>query len=139
MGDRSRQTIPGAALVAILGVVYFCAGKFGLSLAFFNASASPVWPPSGIALAALLLCGQRLWPGIFLGAFLVNVTTQGTFATSLGIATGNTLAALVGAWSVRRFAQGSEGFKRAKDIFKFVLLAAKPATGLAPARAAAEK
>jgi len=123
-----RQKVPFAASLATLTVVYFCAGKFGLSLAFFNASASPVWPPSGIALAALLLWGYRLWPAIFLGAFLVNISTQGTFATSLGIATGNTLAALLGACLVQRFAQGSEAFKRAKDIFKFVLLAATLST-----------
>ena len=125
-----RQKFPYTALITILAVVYFCAGKFGLSLAFFHPSASPVWPSSGIALAVLLLWGQRLWPGIFLGAFLVNATTQGTFATSLGIATGNTLEALLGAWLVQRFAQGSEVFKQAKDIFKFVLLAAMLSTAL---------
>src|SRR5438034_11501059 len=60
--------------VLVLAAIYFCAGKLGLLLAFFNASVSPVWPPTGIALAALLLWGYRLWPGIFLGAFLVNFT-----------------------------------------------------------------
>jgi signal transduction histidine kinase/CheY-like chemotaxis protein len=123
-----RQKVPFAASLAALTAVYFFAGKFGLSLAFVNPSASPVWPASGIALAALILWGQRLWPGIFVGAFLVNVTTQGTFATSLGIATGNTLEALLGAWLVGRFAQGSEAFKGARDIFKFVLLAAMLST-----------
>ena len=123
-----RQKVPFAALLATLTVVYFCAGKFGLSLAFFNPSASPVWPASGIALAALLLWGYRLWPAIFLGAFLVNISTQGTIATSLGIATGNTLEALLGAWLMRRFANGPKAFERARDISKFVLLAAMLST-----------
>jgi len=119
-----RQKLPLAASLATLTAVYFCAGKFGLSLAFFNPSASPVWPASGIALAALLLWGYRLWPAIFLGAFLLSISTQGTIATSLGIATGNTLEALLGAWLMRRFANGPKAFERAGDIFKFVLLAA---------------
>jgi signal transduction histidine kinase/ActR/RegA family two-component response regulator len=125
-----RQKVPFAASLATLTVVYFCAGKLGLSLAFFNPSASPVWPASGIALAALLLWGYRLWPAIFLGAFLVNIFTQGTFATSLGIATGNTLEALLGAWFMDRFAKGPKAFERAIDIFKFVLLAAMLSTVL---------
>ncbi len=128
MRDSLRQKVPDAVLIAILGVVYFCAGKFGLSLAFFNPSASPVWPASGIALAALLLWGYRLWPAIFLGAFLVNISTQGTIATCLGIATGNALEALLGAWFMDHFAKGPKAFKRAIDIFKFVLLAAMLST-----------
>ena len=113
------------SLTAILALaaVYFCAGKLGLSLAYVHASASAVWPPSGLALAALLLWGYRLWPGIFLGAFLVNITTQGSVATTLGIATGNTLEALLGAWAINRFANGAKAFERARNIFKFVVLA----------------
>ena len=71
----------GLPLIGILTVVYFIAGKFGLMLASLHASASPVWPPAGIALAALLVIGYRAWPAILVGAFLVNVTTAGNFAT----------------------------------------------------------
>src|SRR2546427_1209337 len=99
--------------------VYFLAGKFGLALAFVHASASAVWPPTGIALAATLLLGCRVWPALFLGAFLVNVTTAGSVWTSLGIAGGNTLEGLLGAFLVRRFANGLKVFDRARDIFTF--------------------
>src|SRR5205823_3842409 len=57
-----------------LTVVYFLAGKLGLRLAFVHASASPVWPPAGIALGAMLVLGYRTWPAVFMGAFLVNLT-----------------------------------------------------------------
>jgi PAS domain S-box-containing protein len=110
--------------VAALAVVYFLAGKLGLKLAFLNASASAVWPPTGIALAAVLLLGSRVWPGIWLGAFLVNITTAGTVLTSVGIATGNTLEPMIGAWLVERFAHGRRAFDSAGDIFRFILLAA---------------
>ena len=109
--------------ILVLAAVYFYAGKLGLSLAYLHASASAVWPPTGIALAALLLWGYKLWPGIFLGAFLVNITTQGSVATTFGIAAGNTLEALLGAWAINRFANGTKAFERARNIFKFVLLA----------------
>jgi integral membrane sensor domain MASE1 len=110
-------------LIGILAVIYFIAGKLGLMLASLQASASPVWPPAGIALAALLLLGYREWPGIFIGAFLVNVTTVGNVATSFAIATGNTLEALVGAWLVNRFAGGINAFDRPQGVFKFALAA----------------
>jgi len=111
-----------AAIIAVAGV-YYCVGKFGLSLAYIHASASAVWPPTGIAFAAILLWGYRLWPGVFLGAFLVNITTQGSLATTFAIATGNTLEALLGTWAVIRFANGAKAFERARNIFKFILLA----------------
>ncbi len=114
-----------------LAVIYFVAGKLGLSMAFVHPSSTAVWPPSGIALAALLLLGYRVWPGIFLGAFLVNLTTAGTILTSLGIATGNTLEGLVGAYLVTRFANGRNAFERGTDTFKFAILAGTVSTAVA--------
>lgn len=119
-----RESIQNLAWVVALAGFYFVAGKLGLTLAFLNPSASPVWPPSGIALAALLLAGYRVWPAIFLGAFLVNITTGGSVATTLGIATGNTLEAVLGAYLVNRYANGRKVFDRPVDIIKFVFLAA---------------
>src|SRR5215469_3109147 len=121
MQSRRFSTLP---LIGILTVTYVIAGKLGLMLASLHASASPVWPPAGIAIAAVLLLGYRAWPAIFIGAFLVNVTTAGNGATSLAIATGNTLEALAGAWLVNRFAGGTSVFDRPQGVFKFALAAA---------------
>src|SRR5262245_6692646 len=109
--------------LAVLTVVYFAAGKLGLSLALVHESATAVWPPTGIALAALLLYGYRMLPAIFVGAFLVNLTTVGSMAPSLGIATGNTLEAVIGVWLVRRWAGGRAVYARAQTVFAFVGLA----------------
>jgi integral membrane sensor domain MASE1 len=87
-----------------------------------------VWPGTGIALAAILLLGYRVWPGVFLGAFAVNLTTAGSILSSLGIASGNTLEALLGAYLVTRFANGRKAFDRPEDIFRFLLLACVLAT-----------
>jgi PAS domain S-box-containing protein len=110
-------------------VLYVVGGLFGLSLPTINRSATAVWPPTGIALTALLLCGYRLWPAVFIGAFVVNIL-KGTVATSWGIAAGNTLEALAGAWLVRQFAGGLEAFARPQTVVKFVALAAVLSTTL---------
>jgi Signal transduction histidine kinase len=121
MQSRRFSTLPATG---ILIFVYFIAGKFGLMLASLHASASPVWPAAGIALGALLVFGYRVWPAIFIGAFFVNATTAGNVATSLSIASGNTLEALCGAWFVNRFAGGTTVFDRPQAVFKFALAAA---------------
>jgi signal transduction histidine kinase/ActR/RegA family two-component response regulator len=133
-GGQAMQSrrFSGLPVIGILTVVYFIAGKFGLMLASLHASASPVWPPAGIALAAMLVLGYRAWPAIFVGAFLVNVTTAGNVATSLAIASGNTLEAVCGAWLVNRFAGGTTVFDRPQGVFKFAL-AAVSSTIIGPA------
>src|SRR6266568_1758458 len=125
-GSWAMQTrrFSGLPLIGILAIIYFIVGKLGLMLASLHASASPVWPSAGIALAAMLLFGYRVWPAIFVGAFLVNLTTAGNVATSFAIATGNTLEALAGAWLVNRFAGGRNFFERPQGVFKFALAAA---------------
>jgi signal transduction histidine kinase/CheY-like chemotaxis protein len=112
---------PTIAAMAILTAIYVAAGKFGLSLAFINASASAVWPPAGIALAALLLWGIGLWPAVFLGAFIVNISTAGSLGTALAISLGNTLEAVLGAWLIEKYAGGQRVFQTAQTIFKFAL------------------
>src|SRR5713226_3629966 len=119
---RSRF-LRDALAVAALAAIYLVAGKLGLKLAFVNASATAVWPCTGIALAALLILGYRLWPGIWLGAFFLNWTTAGSVLTSLGIPTGNTLEGVLGAYLVNRYACGRNAFQRAGDTFKFAFLA----------------
>src|SRR5271169_4210816 len=119
-----------SALVLLVAVIYLIAGKLGLRLAFANPSATAVWPPTGIALAALLILGYRVWPSVFFGAFLVNITTSGSVATSLGIAVGNTLEALIGCYLVNRFAHGSKVFSRAQDVLRFAALAGLVSTAI---------
>ncbi len=107
------------AWLAAVTVTYVLAGKLGLLFASVHASATAVWPPTGIALAALVLLGPRMWPAVAAGAFLVNVTTAGSIATSLGIALGNTLEAVIGGWLVGRLAHGRGAFERPRGIFAF--------------------
>jgi signal transduction histidine kinase/CheY-like chemotaxis protein len=128
MNPRKIPTLPA---IGALALIYLVAGKLALGLAFVNASASPVWPPAGIALAALLVLGYRVWPGIFIGAFLVNFWTTLNILTSLGIAGGNTLETICGAWLVNRFAGGMQVFDRPQNVFKFAL-AALVSTTVAP-------
>src|SRR6476660_10124714 len=114
----------GSIALCSLAAVYVLAGKIGLQLAIFHPSATPVWPPTGISLAAFLLLGYWVWPAIFLGAFAVHVTTAGSTVSSLAIATGNTLEGLIGALLVNYVANGHKCFAQQGDTLKFVLLAA---------------
>jgi signal transduction histidine kinase len=123
----TRQLFAFATFIGVTAT-YIAAGKLGLSMAFLNASASPVWPPTGLALAALLLFGERFWPAVLIGAFVVNLTTAGTVTTSVVIALGNTLEAVIGARMTRRLAGGTAAFDLAPNIFRFTFLAAIPST-----------
>ncbi len=105
--------------IALLTAVYFVAAKFSLLFAVPPGYATAVWPPSGIALAALLLAGTRIWPGVWVGALLTNLTIQGAPLLAVMIATGNTLEAVVGAELVRRWA-GDGQFYSVEHIAKFV-------------------
>ena len=128
MNPRKIPTLPA---ISVITLIYFVVGYFSLKLAFANPSASPVWPPAGIALAALLLFGYRVWPAIFVGAFLFNAATAGNPFTSVAIATGNTVEAVCAAWLVNRFAGGTRAFESAQNAFKFAT-ATMLSTALSP-------
>ncbi|HEY6921973.1 MAG TPA: MASE1 domain-containing protein [Steroidobacteraceae bacterium] len=122
---------PGARYLvtcSALASAYFVTAKLGLAFAVVNASATAIWPPTGMTLAALLIFGLDVWPAILLGAFLANLTVQGTVATSLLIGIGNSLEGMIGALLVNHFAHGRLFFLKPRDIVKFAVLAAMLST-----------
>jgi integral membrane sensor domain MASE1 len=102
-----------------------------LHLAFATSSVTAIWPPTGIALAALVLWGPTMWPGVALGAFLANAWTGVPLVTVLGITCGNTLEAVVGAYLLRRVADFRPSMERVRDVFALVALAAIASTAIA--------
>jgi PAS domain S-box-containing protein len=118
-----------AIRVVVVAAAYFGAAKLGLALAFENNSITAVWPPTGIALAALVLGGYRLWPGVALGAFLANSWTGVPLVTVLGITTGNTLEALAGTWLLGRVAF-RPSLQRVRDLLALVVLAGALSTAV---------
>src|SRR5262245_56806632 len=103
----------------LLGVAYFMLATLGLHLASINPSATPIWPPTGLAIAAILLWGHRLAPAIFVAAFLVNQLTAGSTLTSLCIAVGNTLEAVTAGYLIRHWIGGEQVFATPTGIAKF--------------------
>jgi len=71
------KDLPLSVLLIAVTVIYYGAAEPGLSMAFMHTNVLPVWPPTGVALAAILLLGYRASPGILLGAFLANLATGG--------------------------------------------------------------
>src|SRR6266550_3625756 len=128
---QMNQSVRRLALLFGLAAVYYFAAKLGLRFAYINSSVTTIWPPAGIALAAFVLLGYRVWPAIFGAAFLANFTTTGAVLPSLGIAIGNTVEGLLAAYLVNRFARGGRVFDRVRDILRFALLAAIVSTTVA--------
>lgn len=109
--------VPDLAVVAI----YFLGAKLGLCLAFKHSSISPVWPPTGIAISALLLLGTNRWPAILVAAFLANDSfTPAGALVSCGIAIGNTLEAVVGASLIRRLSPRQDYFSSWEGVARFL-------------------
>jgi PAS domain S-box-containing protein len=121
-GAGSRAVLLNLALAA----VYFATGRLGLEIAGYARSVTLVWPPAGIALAALVFGGRGLWPGIALGALVVNLTTGPTASVALGIATGNTLGALTGLLLVERIGLRPSLNQRRDVLALFVAAACFP-------------
>src|SRR6266498_2803446 len=111
-------------MIAGVAVVYYGAARLGLILQFHESNASPVWPPTGIAFAAVLLLGYRVWPGIMIGAFLANLLTlpqtPDGFAASSAICVGNTLESVVGAFLLSCFVRTDSPLARTRDVLIFV-------------------
>jgi PAS domain S-box-containing protein len=122
---RHLGSWPGYVVrVALLAATYVLAGRLGFTASAVHPVVSSAWPPSGVALAALLLMGTRVWPGIALGAFLVNITAGIAPIAAVGIAAGNTLEAVVAARLLTSFAGFDLSLGRMRDVLALVLLGA---------------
>jgi signal transduction histidine kinase len=109
--------------VVLLAIVYHLAARLGLSMAYLQDNTSPVWPPTGIALAALLIFGTSRWPGITLGVLLGSLLTGAPFNLALGMSIGNTLEALIGAYILQRYVNFHLAMDRIQDVLGLVVVA----------------
>ena len=116
------------AQAAAVAVVYVLAARAGLTLDAVSGFASLVWAPTGIALAAVLLAGGRIWPGVFIGALVANILTGAPFLAASGIAAGNTLEAVAGAYALSRVPGFQLRLDSLRDVFALIVLAALLAT-----------
>src|SRR5262245_51150479 len=124
----SASGLPPLLRGAVVAITYFVFAKASLTLASLHPSASPVWPPSGLALASLLLWGNGLWPAIATGSFLANATTFGSLSTSCLIAGGNTLEAVVTAALLNRLKASTQLFEGPPQVVIFACLTLLPGT-----------
>jgi PAS domain S-box-containing protein len=117
-----------AAHIVLLALAYFAAAKAALLIAIPPGYAAALWPACGIAVAAFLLGGQRLWPGVWIGSLAANLTVEGSVLAALIIASGSALQAAVAAGLIRRHIGVPYRFQRPGEVVKFVALAALSAT-----------
>jgi signal transduction histidine kinase len=118
-----RSSLPPIGLSLVVGIVYFAGAELGLSLATLHQNVTPVWPPTGIAIAALLIFGPRVWPGVFAGALAANLALNLPIASDVGIATGNTLEAILAWYLLQRSKRWDRSFESVRDVMTFIVYA----------------
>jgi signal transduction histidine kinase len=106
--------------ILILAIIYHLAARLGLQMAYVQPNTSPVWPPTGIAIAALLLFGYNLWPGVSMGVLLGSLLTGAPLNLALGMMLGNTLEALVIVYCLQRFADFRSDINRVQDVIRLL-------------------
>jgi len=114
----------------VVAGLYIGTAKLGIELSVAHGVVTPVWAPSGIALAALVLFGPQLWPAVAIGALVANATSGASLPVAAFIAVGNTLEPLVGA-ALLRAAAFNPRLGRIRDVFALVVLAATVSTTVA--------
>jgi PAS domain S-box-containing protein len=112
----------GLSAVALAGT-YVATAKLGIELSVAQGVITPVWAPTGIALAGLLLFGRNRWPAVAVGALIANATSGASLLDAAGISVGNTLEAVVGATLLLR-ADIRPALDRVRDVFALVVLGA---------------
>ncbi len=129
MSPSTRARV-GRKIAATVGLalVYAGAARLGLLMDAVSGFATLVWPAAGIALVALIRFGANVWPGVFVGALVVNAWTGAPLLVACGIAVGNTLEAVLGAWAVRRVTGMREVPVRVREAMGLVTLAAVGST-----------
>src|SRR5215217_1768852 len=123
-----RSALPMVGLNLFVAIVYFVGAELGLSLASLHENVTPVWPPTGIAIASVLIFGPRVLPGVFVGALAANLPTSLPIPFAFGIATGNMLEALAAWFLLRRSKRWRNSFDTVGEVLTFVVYAAVLAT-----------
>jgi two-component sensor histidine kinase/integral membrane sensor domain MASE1 len=126
-GDQTKRSallsLPRLiAAIVLVAAVYFASARLGLSLAFSTKQVTAIWPPTGVALAALVLMGYRVWPGIYVGAFFANTLANEPATVAMCIAASNTLTGMIGARTLRAL-RFDPALLRSRDVVSLILIA----------------
>lgn len=130
VGAAARTRALYAVRLAAVGGVYYGGAKLGLALSVAHGVITPVWPPTGIALASLVLFGRQMWPAVAAGAFLANATSGASIPIALALSFGNTLEAVIGYELLRRV-RFRPSLERVRDVLALVVLAGAASTAVA--------
>jgi diguanylate cyclase (GGDEF)-like protein len=121
-GPRMKPKFRYLVTVGAIAIAYFAGARFGLSLAFTTKQVTALWPPTGVAVAALLLFGLRVWPAIAIGAFAINAVVGDSLLIALGIAVGNTAGPVLAVACLRRFTRFGLLLERVEEVGWFVVV-----------------
>jgi integral membrane sensor domain MASE1 len=113
-----------ALLLLGIAAAYFLSARVGLALASYPAQVTPIWPPAGVALGAMLIFGTWVWPAIAVGAFAANAGANESLLTAFLITIGNTAEAFAGAWFLQKIAAFRPSLTRVRDVVALMVFAA---------------
>jgi PAS domain S-box-containing protein len=123
---NARNAVAYLLEFAVVAAAYAGFAEAGLKLPWINPAATPLWPPTGLALALLLLRGYRIWPAILLGSFSCNAIATNSLLEPGFVALGTLVAALAGSWLVNRWSNGRKTFATPLGVAMFALICFAP-------------
>src|SRR5437764_9321546 len=120
--------------LSIVAASYIGLAESALLLPAINPAATPLWPPTGFALALVLLRGYRIWPAILVGSLSPYLLTAGRSLLELGaVGIATLLAAFAGTWLISRWSNGRQTFASPSGIAKFAIISFAPTTMISSA------
>ena len=122
MNKTTRNYLGYIVKILAFAVLYHLTARLGLSMAYLQANTSPVWPPTGVSIAVLLLSGLSYWPGVSLGVFLGSIITGAPILLALGMTVGNTLEAYLAVYLLKRKLDFHSELDRLSDVIGLALV-----------------
>ena len=123
MKSKNKVYLVYISKILAFAVLYHLAARLGLKMAYLQANTSPVWPPTGIAIAVLMLFGSSLWPGVTLGVLVGSVLTGAPFFLAIGMAAGNTLEAVIAVYFLKHILHFHDALDRLNDVIGLTVVA----------------
>jgi signal transduction histidine kinase/CheY-like chemotaxis protein/integral membrane sensor domain MASE1 len=121
--DSTVRRLPYPVVAAAIVAAHIGAARLGLLFASPTSHVPPVWPATGIDLAALLLFGVRYWPAIFAGSFLTDAMIGTPWLASAGVGSANVIESLAGLWIFRYTSQFRKQLEYFEDLVSTLMAA----------------
>jgi len=126
--DSAQSAATYLVELLLVAAIYVGVAESARLLPAMNPAATPCWPPTGFALALVLLRGYRIWPAVLAGALFPHLIAGRSVLEFGSVGIGTLLAALAGAWLISRWANDHQVFGTPRTVAKFAGICLVPTT-----------